>query len=190
MPQRPSAACAAQLSAQSVRRREEFRSQITLAETKSWSATSSRSRLGPPKSSRSASRSLVPASPVSSPWDASEVSAERISEFARKLLDSGAVYICTWGSDCERVHDIIDEEEVGPNPPPHVDRVVMTTWHAGEPLAEAIWFVLNNSWPDEGYRDGCASTLGVTIGSAEWAAEIHSTFSDPRGFSAGVLERE
>jgi hypothetical protein len=123
-------------------------------------------------------------------WDASEVSSERIAALARKLLDSGAVYICAWGPNCERVHDIIDEEEVGPNPPTEVDRVVMTTWHSGEPLAEAIWFVLHNSWPDEAYAAGCGATLGVAIGSPAWAAEIHTAFSNPREFSAQVLARK
>lgn len=120
-------------------------------------------------------------------WDARGVEATRIAQFARKLLDAGAVYVCTWGPDCERVHDIVDDEEIGPNPPPAVDRVVMTTWHANESLAEALWFVLHNSWPDEAYESGCASTLGVAIASAQWASEIRDAFSRPREFSAQVL---
>jgi hypothetical protein len=120
-------------------------------------------------------------------WDARGVEAIRIARLARKLLDSGAVYVCAWGPDCERVHDIIDEEEIGPNPPPKVDRVVMTTWHANEPLAEAIWFVLHNSWPDEGYESGCDSRLGVAIGSPPWASEIREAFSRPHEFSARLL---
>jgi hypothetical protein len=120
-------------------------------------------------------------------WDARDVEAARIARFARKLIDAGAVYVCAWGPDCERVHDIIDEEEIGPNPPLTVDRVVMTTWHANDSLAEAIWFVLHNSWPDEGYEEGCASTLGVAIGSAQWASEIRDAFSRPREFASQVL---
>jgi hypothetical protein len=98
-------------------------------------------------------------------WDASKFSVDVVGRLARKLLDSGAVYICVWGPDCERVHDIIDEEGVGPNPPPIADRVVMTTWHANERLAEAIWYVLH-CYPDEAYATGCDSTLGVAIGVA------------------------
>jgi hypothetical protein len=123
-------------------------------------------------------------------WDATGVSAQRIGVFARKLLDSGAVYVCAWGPDCKRVHDIIDEEEVGPNPPEEVDRLVMTTWHDDEPLTEAIWFALNSSCPDEGYLEGSDSVLGVAIGSAAWFAEIRSAFSDPGRFSAQVLAHE
>jgi len=120
-------------------------------------------------------------------WDARDVDAHRVRRLGRKLLDSGAVYICAWGPDCERVHDLIDAEEIGPNPPPVVDRVIMTTWHENEPLPEAVWFVLHNSWPDEAYESGCGSTLGVAIGSTAWATEIRSAFSNPREFTSRVL---
>ncbi len=120
-------------------------------------------------------------------WDARDVDAERVSTLARKLLDWGAVYICAWGPDCERVHDIIDEEEVGPNTPAIGDRVVLTTWHAAEPLAEAIWFVLHNSWPDQAYESGCRATFAIAIGSPAWATEIRAAFSNPGAFSSRVL---
>jgi hypothetical protein len=121
-------------------------------------------------------------------WDARTVSVDDVSRLARRLLDSGAVYICCWGPDCERVHDIIDEEEIGPNPPPVANRVVMTTWHANEPLAEAISYVLHCSYPDEAYAPGCNSTLGVAIGSLAWADEIRFAFSDPGEFSSRMLQ--
>ena len=110
-------------------------------------------------------------------WDATGVEVKRIAGLARKLLDAGAVYICVWGPDCERVHDIIDEEQIGPNPTLESDRVVMTTWHSDEPLAEAIWFVLHNSWPDKAYQAGCNSTLGLAINSLQWASEIRDAFA-------------
>ena len=75
-------------------------------------------------------------------WDARSASADEISRVAVGLLRQGAVYVCTWGPDCERVHDIIDEEHVCPNPSSDMSGVVMTTWHATESLAEAIRFAL------------------------------------------------
>ncbi len=57
-------------------------------------------------------------------WDARAARVEEISETARQLLDAGAVYVCVWGPGGERVHDIIDEESVGPNP--EESRVVTT----------------------------------------------------------------
>ena len=57
-------------------------------------------------------------------WDSWDIDVQRIADFAAKLFDAGAVYVCVWGSDCEGVHDVVD---VGPNPPQIVDRVIMTT---------------------------------------------------------------
>ncbi len=117
-------------------------------------------------------------------WDARAATVNEISSVARRLLDAGAVYICAWGPGCERLHDIIDEEIVGPNPDPAVVSGVMTTWHANEPLAEAIEFALVSAYPDEAHQSQCGSTVGVSIGSPEWGAEIRSAFSSPRDFVA------
>lgn len=111
-------------------------------------------------------------------WDARTFQAGEISSFARRLLDAGAVYVCAWGPDCERVHDIIDQESVGPNPPAVVDSVVMTSWHADEPLAEALWCALI-AIPDDAYAGLCGSTLAIAVGSARWAAEIRDAFTRP-----------
>jgi len=51
-------------------------------------------------------------------WDARAASVDEISRVARWLLNAGAVYVCVWGPHCERVHDILDEENIGPNPEP------------------------------------------------------------------------
>src|SRR3954466_9109316 len=66
--------------------------------------------------------------------DTSNLSSDVISEFASAALSKGMVYFCAWGSDCERLHDIVDEviveddigerRFVGPTP----TDVVITTW--------------------------------------------------------------
>jgi len=114
-------------------------------------------------------------------WDARSATSEEIAEFAGRVLRAGAVFICAWGPDCERVHDIVDAKRDDSTPPSTVDRVVMTTWHDNESLAEALCFALG-AWPDEGYEEECRSTLGIAIGSPSWAAEIRRAFSEPREF--------
>ena len=71
-------------------------------------------------------------------WDATDVAVDTIFRLARHLIDGGGVYFCTWGPDCERVHDLIDEEWIGDGLTPDTDATLMTTWHDDEPLAEAI----------------------------------------------------
>jgi hypothetical protein len=110
-------------------------------------------------------------------WDASGATVEEVSRVVRKLLDAGAVYCCVGGPDCERVHDIIDEEAVGSDPDPVDDSVVMTTWHSSEPLPQAILFAIELALPDETYINDCRATIGISIGSTAWAEEIRLAFS-------------
>jgi hypothetical protein len=62
------------------------------------------------------------------------------------------------------------------------DSCIMTTWHSSEPLREALWFFLVNSWPDEHYQDSTHTALAISVGSSEWAAEIAEALDDPREF--------
>jgi hypothetical protein len=117
-------------------------------------------------------------------WDAVTASVDEISSVARKLLDAGAVYISTWGQDCGRVHDIIDEVIVGPEPTDSEGPVVMTTWHEREELEEAIWFVLVAAVPDQEFQTECAATLAIAIGSPMAAAQVRKAFESPTVFRA------
>jgi hypothetical protein len=114
-------------------------------------------------------------------WNADETSDDEILAFVRGLLSAGCVYICCWGPGCERVHDLFDEAylERSPEGP-----VAMSTWHVDEPLAEAVRFVLYYAFPDDTFADGCRSTVGITIGSATWAAEVRAGFEEK--VSAGL----
>jgi len=68
--------------------------------------------------------------------DASEINADIIYSAASQLIERGAIYVCTWGSDCERVHDIFDEVDVGDGSE-DTDEFIMTTWHTDDSLDEA-----------------------------------------------------
>jgi hypothetical protein len=114
-------------------------------------------------------------------WDARAARLDEISAVARQLLDAGAVYVCVWGPGCERVHDIFDEESVGPNPPATTDSVVITTWHRDESLVDTLDFVLTAATPDDRFLEACGATLGIAIGSAQWTEAIRDAFSRPGG---------
>ena len=105
-------------------------------------------------------------------WDARDVSNDEMSALARGLLDAGAVYISAWGPNSSRVHDVIDLYIVATMGP-------SATWHDNEPLADTLGFVLVCAYPDDAYADECRATLGIAIGSAEWAAEVRQAFSQP-----------
>jgi hypothetical protein len=115
-------------------------------------------------------------------WDSRRASVDEVSKVVRYLLDAGAVYVCTWGPGCERVHDICDEAQVGPFG--DGEQVAMTTWHPDESLAEALWFVLDVARPEDRWVAECRATVAISIGSHEWASEMRVAFSDPRAFRA------
>lgn len=117
-------------------------------------------------------------------WDARQASSEVLKEVANKLLGAGCVYVCFWGPDCERVHDWFDtaELELRPDGP-----WAMSTWHSNEPLSEALWFLLAVTAPDDEYYDGCRASIGITIGSPAWAAQVRTALSDPSKFIRKVL---
>ena len=71
-----------------------------------------------------------------------EVTQERRNRIAAWLVKSGCLYVVAWGVECEEWHDTVDwtnleRFDFGDIPD---DKFIMTTWHANEPLSEALWF--------------------------------------------------
>ena len=108
-------------------------------------------------------------------WASVDQTDAEILGFMRTLARAGCVYLCCWGPGCERAHDMFDQADLerAPEGP-----FAMSTWHAAEPLAEAIWFALFNAHPDDAFFDDCGSTVGITIGSSEWAVEVRDAFEE------------
>lgn len=120
--------------------------------------------------------------------DARGIDRDLIARIAKRFLTAGLIYICVWGPDCERVHDIFDEVHVGngtvvPNEP------FMSAWHSDEPLEEAIWFFLQCAFPLDA-RMETTSYVAVTVGGTEWAANVAKALSDVDAFKARVLDDE
>lgn len=111
--------------------------------------------------------------------DATSISAEFIRSAAEALLDSGLVYLCVWGPDCERVHDIFDSVIVERNPDETEADVVMTTWHSAESLQDAIWFFLHYAWPAAAYERTCPEWIAAVINSPEWEGKVRAKLLTP-----------
>jgi hypothetical protein len=120
--------------------------------------------------------------------DARGLDVSPISDLATQLLSRGLVYLCAWGPDCERVHDIFDEAIVGreleaTEQPEIFDGTVMTTWHSRESFKEAVWFFVHSAFATESYEHDCKDWVIATIGNPEWEQEvrrsIRSVVSNP-----------
>ncbi len=115
--------------------------------------------------------------------DTADASVAQISRFAETALSKGMVYFCAWGVGCERFHDIVDELVVEDAvlgkarfEPPTSKDVVMTTWHDGESLEEALDFLATSAMPSEGYAHDSSHRVVICIGHPEWAETAHRFF--------------
>lgn len=103
-------------------------------------------------------------------WHAQEASADEIGRLAAHVLAAGAVYICAWGTDCERVHDVVDE--VLTSEPGFIP--VITTWHASESLDDAVFHFLQAARPDPMFADAVTSSVAIVIGASEAATQVRT----------------
>lgn len=113
--------------------------------------------------------------------DAFAVEDDAIQQLAKNLLCSGCVFFTAWGPGCERVHDLFDSVANFYEP------LIMTTWEHDEPLDEAIWNFLYVTHPDEDYWDTCRSSIAITVGHADWSAQVERRLRDMDSLNRDVV---
>jgi hypothetical protein len=112
--------------------------------------------------------------------DARLLTVDQISEFEEWAFQQGMVYLCSWESNCERVHDIADEIivekeiQAGRESP-----LIFTTWHHDEEIKDMVWYALHTANPDEFYMDTCKSLLIVVLNNPEWESQIRDLLKKP-----------
>ena len=119
-------------------------------------------------------------------WDVTSVEPGEIARLATLLHNRGLAYLCAFGPGCERVHDIFDEVEIELEAVRPSDSVIMTTWHNKETLEDALWFFVNNSFPDAAYEDTCRTGIAITVGNGHWAKQVAGYLSNLSTLNAAV----
>lgn len=109
--------------------------------------------------------------------DAIGVDAAVIGDLADWCITHGLFWMSVWGPDCERVHDIFDEEEVMLALDTPVELRdggdVMTSWHDDETLSEAFEFFWTSSFAADDRIWG-PKHIVLVVGSRAWADEVRS----------------
>jgi hypothetical protein len=106
--------------------------------------------------------------------NAGRVSDERLKGFARRWLELGCAWACSWGPDSERVElafdlSVVDAELAGK---PFLPECI-TTSHETDSLDDALWFAVSAAFP--AYGDFGAV---VAVAESEWAEEIEVRFAN------------
>ena len=121
--------------------------------------------------------------------DATHVDQAGVTALANKLLDQGMVYLCAWGPGSSRVHDIFDDVEIERDVSTDA-AFLMTTWHEGEDLDDALWFAVVSAIPAEDYIETCRAVLAIVIDQPEWRERVVTALADFKAFDKEVLARE
>ncbi len=122
--------------------------------------------------------------------DAQGASDSSIRTLARLLVEQGTAYFCAWGPNCERMHDLFDQEAARMHPQATAESVIMTTWHNDESLEGAIWDFLHCTVPAQNFLETCRAVLLVSVGNDDWAAKIESVLTSAAAFSKPMIEKE
>jgi hypothetical protein len=85
---------------------------------------------------------------------------------ARRWLDAGAAYVCSWGPGAPETEESFDYASFLPELGDPVPYTVMTTSHSNETLEEALWFAFWNARPPDDQPDPMSSVV-VLVDSAE-----------------------
>jgi len=117
--------------------------------------------------------------------DARNIEDAVVVNLARSLATNGMRYFCSWGSDCERVHDLVDSVIIENDETE--DSVIITMWFEEKSLDEALWQFLYVAFPANDYEADCQADLAIVIGNSEWEEQIERRFSDLDGLSEDVV---
>jgi len=103
---------------------------------------------------------------------------EDILQGAKKLIAHGMACLCAWGPDCERIHDLFDVAARETNDLLTGEDVIMTTWHSGESLEQALWFFVHTAFVTRKFEKTCADWMVAPIANTGWRQLIKSKFAE------------
>lgn len=100
-------------------------------------------------------------------WPVEPLMPKEVFKVAKHFVEAGAVYVSTWGKDCERVHDIFDDAILDALPDAAKDRRILTTWLEGKFLRGALWDFIHVAFPNTGYEKECEAAVMIFWNHAE-----------------------
>jgi len=107
-------------------------------------------------------------------FDARQIGTDKIDQAMNILLNQGMVYLCAWGPDCGRVHDIVDEITVMNEIDKGVQGTIMTTWHDSDSLEEASEFFRDLACCDDYFSSTFGSGVVIVVNNPQWRQQVEA----------------
>jgi hypothetical protein len=106
--------------------------------------------------------------------DGSALSDDSVQSALKPLFNQGIAYLCTWGPDCERIHDLADQLTL------HLlgDDLVMTTWHHREFLKETVWYLVHCAEPANDLVGDKCDQIALAVGNDSWYQQTEDTLQE------------
>jgi hypothetical protein len=115
--------------------------------------------------------------------DGTAASEQQLKDFARRWLELGCVWACSWGPDAGRMELAFDLVEVDAELAGERLRFdCVTTSHETESLDDALWFAVHAAELE------CDAMVAVAEGN--WAEQIEVRLSDGKTWSHKLLAAE
>ena len=113
--------------------------------------------------------------------DASTASDYEITAYAQASVAAGCAYVCCWGPDCGRVHDLFDLAAI--------DQTVYSTWHDDERLVEALYFAAFLTHLDPEEVDGADVSVLFTV-QPPWYSDARTLLENDEELVRQFVEDE
>ncbi len=108
--------------------------------------------------------------------DDRDIADEELRRFARRMIDSGAVFLCVWAPDSVRVLQLF--LEVTAEYPETDNRFLMCAGRE-QRFEQMLWYFLYATRPAPDFETTCRSRIVVTVAAPHLAAEVHRYLSEP-----------
>lgn len=107
-------------------------------------------------------------------WDAPDLDSTELDDVVRPLVDARLTYFCTYGRNCEALHDAAERAYVKKESKSDcpLDFFTMTTWHKNESLEEAVRFFKLLAIPSEPNVFAEFDRFAVAVGNPQWRKVI------------------
>jgi hypothetical protein len=101
----------------------------------------------------------------------------KTEKFIVTLLDSGMVFFSAWGTNCEFIHDLIDNVLSDPeyryaDDFSTIESIILTAWHKNDSLEETVDFMINGAVSAEDYMETTKNLLIVVVNDRDSIKKI------------------